>query len=117
VADPTFTLADGSTWTYHYDDFHGALAQPYYTNDMRYDRATNTLIRPRYRTHAVNKESFWANMADQLKAFELAAGSTSYLPEKLAEIKAHRDWLKAAPAKYAGEDHWKIPFPTNTPSI
>jgi hypothetical protein len=56
-------------------------------------------------------------MADQLKAFELAAGSTSYLPEKLAEIKSHRDWLKTAPAKYAGEDHWKIPFPTNTPSI
>jgi hypothetical protein len=117
VADPTFTLADGSTWTYHYDDYHGALSQPYYTNDMRYDRATNTLIRPRYRTHAITKDSFWANMDVQLKAFEAAAGSTSYLPEQLTAIRQHRDWLKTAAAKYAVEDHWKIPFPTNTPSI
>lgn len=117
VADPTFTLASGETWTYHYDDFHGALAQPFYTNDMRYDRATNTLVRPRYRTHAVTKATFWANMEVQLKAFELAAQSTSYLPEKLVEIKAHRDWLKNAIAKYANEDHWKVPFPTSTPQL
>lgn len=117
VADPTFTLASGETWTYHYDDFHGALDQPYYTNDLRYDRATNTLLRPRYRTHAVTKDSFWAAMADQLKAFEAAAGSINYLPEQLTAIRAHRDWLKAAPTKYANEDHWKIPYPTNSPQI
>jgi hypothetical protein len=117
VPDPTFTLADGSTWTYHYDDYHGALAQPYYVNDMRYDRATNTWIRPRYRVHALTKESFWSGMRDQLKAFDTAANSGAYLPEKLAEIKAHRDWLATAITKYADEDHWKVPFPTNSPAL
>lgn len=117
VPDPTFTLADGSTWTYHYDDSHGALAQPYYVNDIRYERATNTWIRPRYRVHALTKEGFWSGIKDQLKAFEVAANSGAYLPEKLAEIKAHRDWLATAIVKYADEDHWKIPYPNNSPAI
>jgi hypothetical protein len=117
VPDPTFTLASGETWTYHYDDNHGALAQPFYVNDMRYDRATNTWIRPRYRVHALTKESFWSGLADQLKSYEAAAISGAYLPEKLAEIKAHRDWLKTAITKYADEDHWKVPFPTNSPPL
>ena len=117
VPDPTFTLASGETWTYHYDDFHGALAQPYYVNDMRYDRATNTWIRPRYRVHALTKESFWSGLKDQLKGYEAAVISGAYLPEKLAEIKAHRDWLATAITKYADEDHWKIPFPTTSPQL
>lgn len=117
VPDPTFTLASGETWTYHYDDYHGALAQPYYVNDLRYDRATNTWIRPRYRVHALTKENFWAGIKEQLKAYEVAAESGAYLPEKLAEIKTHRDWLRTAITKYADEDHWKIPFPTTSPQL
>lgn len=117
VPDPTFTLPTGETWTYHYDDYHGALDQPYYVNDMHYDRATNTWVRPRYRVHALTKESFWSGMEEQLKAFETAAQSTAYLPEKLAKIKEHRDWLKAAPTRYAGVDHWKIPYPTEIPQL
>jgi hypothetical protein len=117
VPDPTFTMPSGETWTYHYDDFHGALDQPYYVNDMRYDRSTRTWIRPRYRVHAITKESFWAGIADQTRRYEEAATSSAYLPEQLAKIKEHRDWLKAAPTKYAGVDHWKIPYPGNAPSI
>jgi hypothetical protein len=116
VPDPTFTLPSGETWTYHYDDHQGALAQPYYVNDMRYDRSTNTWIRPRYRVHALTKESFWAGLADQLRSYEEAASSSAYLPEQLTKIRAHRDWLKAAPTKYAGVDHWKI-TPPETPQL
>jgi hypothetical protein len=111
VPNPTFTLPTGETWTYHYDDNNGALSQPYYVNDMRYDRATNTWIRPRYRIHALTKDSFWSGQADQLKIFEDAASSSAYLPEQLAKIKEYRDWLKSAPTKYAGVDHWKITPP------
>jgi hypothetical protein len=117
VPDPTFTMPSGETWTYHYDDFHGALDQPYYVNDMRYDRSTRTWIRPRYRVHAITKESFWAGLADQTKRYEEAATSSAYLPEQLAKIKEHRDWLKSAPTKYAGVDHWKIPYPVAPPAI
>ncbi len=117
VPDPTFTLASGETWTYHYDDYHGALAQPYYVNDIRYDRATNTWIRPRYRVHALTKEAFWSGIKEQLKGYEVAAESNAYLPDRLAEIKTHRDWLRTAITKYADEDHWKIPFPTNPPQL
>jgi hypothetical protein len=117
VPDPTFTLPTGETWTYHYDDFHGALAQPFYVNDMQHDRATNTWIRPRYRVHALTAEAFWAGVQDQLKTFETAAASTAYLPEQLVKIKAHRDWLKSAPTRYAGVDHWKIPYPSEIPSV
>lgn len=116
VADPTFTLSTGETWTYHYDDFHGALDQPYYVNDMQYNRSTNTWIRPRYRVHAVTAAEFWSGVAGSLAAFEEAAASTNYLPDQLTKIKAHRDWLKTAAVKYAGVDHWKIPFP-NTPPL
>lgn len=105
-------LATGDTWEYTYDDHSGALNQPFYTNDMRYDRATNSWLRPRYRVHALTRDSFMSAIAEQAAEYERAAASDKYSGERLDTIKAHAAFLKSLPTKYANIDHWKIPYPT-----
>ena len=106
------TLPTGETWEYTYDDFQGALDQPFYVNDLRFDRSTNTWIRPRYRVHALTRDSFISAIAEQADTYLEAAASGKYSGEKLEAINVHAAFLKAVPSKYANVDHWKIPYPS-----
>ena len=105
------TLPTGETWEYTYDDFQGALDQPFYVNDLRFDRSTNTWIRPRYRVHALTRDSFMSAIAGQADTYAQAAASGKYSGEQLESINVHAAFLKAVPSKYANVDHWKIPYP------
>lgn len=113
--DHTETLPDGSTWTYHYDDGACAVEQPFYVNDMKYDRATSTYTRPRYRVHAVAKKDFWEGVRSQLDTYsamlEGAYQDKGYTPEQIEKIKVQVEFLKTCEEKYGNVDHWKIPFP------
>lgn len=110
------TLPTGETYEYQYDDFNGALTQPFYVNDIRYDIHTKTWIRPRYRVHAITRQDFLASMATQAKIYKEAYESGTYLPEDKEKIKAHYEFCDSVPTKYANIDHWKIPCP-NPPII
>jgi len=102
------TLPTGETWEYTYDDFNGALTQPFYVNDIRYDRPTNTWIRPRYRVHAITRQDFLASMAQQAKTYRDAYNSGNYLAADLEKFKTHYEFCESVPTKYANVDHWKI---------
>lgn len=104
-------LSTGEVYEYHYSDFNGALDQPHYTNDLRYDKSTRTWIRPRYRTHALTRNQFMESVTSQAETYKKALDSGAYLPDQLAEIKKHYDFLKGLPDKYSKIDHWKIEFP------
>ncbi len=106
------TLPTGETYEYTYDDFQGALTQPFYVNDIRYDIPTKTWIRPRYRVHALTRQDFLSSMANQAKTYKEAYDSGQHLPEKLAQFKAHYEFCEAVPTKYANVDHWKITCPS-----
>lgn len=106
------TLPTGETWEYNYDNFSGALDQPFYVNDLRYDVPTQTWIRPRYRVHAITRQDFLASMALQAKTYREAYTSGQYLPDQLEKIKAHYEFCESIPTKYANVDHWKITCPT-----
>lgn len=114
-ADYVETLPTGETYTYHYDDESCAVEQPYYVNDMHYDKGTNTYKRPRRRVHAVSKADFAASIAGNLKHVQemLDEQSEKFTAEDLVAIREYRDFLASVPTKYiaAGVDHWKIPFP------
>ena len=105
-------LPTGEKYEYWYDDYVGALNQPFYVNDMFYDKGTSSFKRPKYRVHAVAKEDFWASIESNLKTFEAAVGNIDRYPaDKQQAIRDHYDFLKTAKSKYGSIDHWKIPFP------
>lgn len=106
------TLPTGETWEYHYDDFNGAITQPFYVNDLRYDVPTQAWIRPRYRVHAITRQDFFGSMALQAKQYKEALESGQYLAEDLAAIKSHYEFCSTIETKYANVDHWKITCPT-----
>lgn len=109
------TLVTGEKYTYHYDDEGCAVEQPFYVNDMHYDKGTNTFKRPRYRVHAVAKADFAAAMVSNLKHIQdiIDNESHKFTDEDLVAIRNYKDFLASIPTKYiaAGVDHWKIPFP------
>ena len=105
------TLPTGEKYEYHYDDEHGVCAQPFYTNDAKWDSTTNSWVMPRYRNHAITRASFFESQRSQLRTFEEAASSGNYLPEQIEKIEQHAEFLRTIETKYAGVDHWKIPYP------
>lgn len=115
VADYKEVLPTGETWEYYYADYVGVVEQVLYTNDLSYDKATKTWIRPRYRSHALTRNQFMESMASQAATYKAAMDSGTYLPDHLAEIKKHYEFVSSVPTKYAKVDHWKIPFPSESP--
>lgn len=108
-------LPDGTKWVYHYDDTSCAVEQPFYVNDMFYEKETGTWRRPRYRNHAVAKRDFWAGVQNQLETYTAMLDGAyldkGYNAEQLEKIRAHVDFLRTVEEKYKNVDHWKIPFP------
>lgn len=110
------TLATGEKWTYHYDDNSCAAEQPFYVNDMFYEKNTGTFKRPRYRVHAVAKRDFWAGVDSQIETYEEVVSNPNYLDkgyneEQIEKLRAHVLALKNIKTRHADTDHWKIPFP------
>ena len=109
-------LSTGEVYEYHYDDYTGALDQPFYTNDIKYSPQTKTWVRPRYRSHALTRDQFMESVNTSASVYQQAYDSGAYPQERLNEIKQHLDFLKGVPKKYANVDHWKIPYP-NPPAL
>jgi hypothetical protein len=104
------TLPNGETYEYNYGNDGSILHQPCYANDMKYDRNTNSWIRPRFRVHALSREQFFSSVANQHQYFASEAVDTSkYTNQQLAKLKDYADYLATVPTVYATVDHWKIP--------
>lgn len=119
VADYSTDLvdADGNEWnyTYHYDDDTGSIGQCFYGQSLKY--INNQFVGPEYRLHAVTKQSLIENYKNIATAIEQSLQINDYTDEDRTAFAAHIAWLRDLERLYAGIDHWKIPFPSNLPTL
>jgi len=119
VADYSTDLvdADGNEWnyTYHYDDNTGSIGQCFYGQSLKY--INNQFVGPEYRLHAVTKQSLIENYKNIATAIEQSLQINDYTDEDRTAFAAHIAWLRDLERLYAGIDHWKIPFPSNLPTL
>ena len=116
----TVTDADGETFTYEYSyDSAGVIGQVCYSESVTWNPDTETFSGPEYREHANTREETlaqWAAYADELEA-NLDSPETDYTEADEAALRAHVVWLRSIPTKYADVKHWKIPFPSELPTL
>jgi len=108
--------ADGNEWnyTYHYDDNTGSIGQCYFGQSLKY--INNQFVGPEYRLHAVTKASMIENYQNIATMIERSLQINDYTDEDREVLTEHVAWLRDLERRYAGIDHWKIPFPTNLPN-
>lgn len=110
------TDAEGNpeTWTYGWDDNTGMIAQQYYNIDLKF--VNGAFVRPRFRVHALTRESFMQSMQLQITNITNALENNETLTDEAREqLETYRTWLQNLPTKYANVKHWKIPFTLPVP--
>jgi hypothetical protein len=116
IEDPEFELPRGlGTWVYHYDDYTGGINQAFFGHDLHF--AGGKFTGPRYRTHAITRESLFETAKNQAKTIKQALNENDYVPADRKKLEDHVKWLEDLETTYEGVDHWKISFPTDIPSI
>lgn len=117
IPDPTFDLPNGlPSYTYHYSDSQ-ALAQIHYNFDLKYDATTKTFTKPRYRTHALTRESVFESCRNNAKTIRESLAANDYTPEDKTALENYAEWLDNLETICEGVDHWKIVFPSNIPPL
>lgn len=118
IEDPTFVLPnDLGSWTYHYDDNTGGINQCFYMNTLKYNPTTKTFTPPKYREHALTRESVIESAKIYSAEITKCLAENDYSDEDRAILEEHAAWLLTLEDVYQGVDHWKIPFPTNIPFL
>lgn len=110
----------GGKYTYSYCTGTGAIGLVITFPGIKFDFETNKIsTKFPYRTHANTRESTINGFVKYAATIEkyLARFPEHFTEEETSKLQAHSDWLKTIPTVYANIDHWKIPFPVNTPSI
>ena len=110
------TDAEGAaeTWEYGWDDNTGMLLQQYVGRDLKF--VNGAFVRPRFRVHALTRESFMQSMQQQISNINAALeNNTTLTEESRAQLAAYVTWLENLPTKYANVKHWKIPFKISVP--
>ncbi len=110
------TDAEGNaeTWTYGWDDNTGMIAQQYYNLDLKF--INGSFVAPRFRVHALTRESFMQSMQLQITNITNALESNETLTDEArAQLETYVTWLENVPTKYAAVKHWKIPFTLPVP--
>lgn len=119
VADYSEDLVDvdGNEWnyTFHYDDNTGSIGQCFYGQSLKY--INNQFVGPEYRLHAITKESLIQNYKNIAVAIEQSLQVNDYTDADREALTEHVAWLRDLERRYAGIDHWKIPFPNNVPTM
>jgi hypothetical protein len=102
------------TWSYTWEDNTGMILQQYVGRDLKF--VNGTYVRPRFRTHALTRESFMQSMQQQISNINAALENNTTLTEETREqLAAYVTWLENLPTKYANIKHWKIPFKISVP--
>lgn len=113
VQDYEETLPTGEKFTYVYKDGTGVISNCHAINEMKYDKNLRIFTKPKFLTHPINPVDFQISIENQKKEFDriVAGDLTRYSNEAILEIRAYHEWLSNFSTRYAGVDHWKIPFP------
>lgn len=114
------TDADGDTWTWtHTYGENGILNHVHFNESVVWDPDAETFSGPQFRTHANTREETMAQFAYQADVTEenLDSPDTEYTTEEDTALRAHVAWLRSIPTKYADIKHWKIPFPSDLPTL
>jgi len=102
------------TWSYTWEDNTGMILQQYVGRDLKF--VNGAYVRPRFRTHALTRESFMQSMQQQISNINAALENNTTLTEETREqLAAYVTWLENLPTKYANIKHWKIPFNISVP--
>jgi hypothetical protein len=102
------------TWSYTWDDNTGMIAQQYFNLDLKF--VNGEFVRPRFRVHALTRESFLASMQAQITNITNALENNETLTDEArAQLAIYVTWLENVPTKYAAVKHWKIPFTLPVP--
>jgi len=102
------------TWSYTWEDNTGMILQQYVGRDLKF--VNGAYVRPRFRTHALTRESFMQSMQQQISNINAALENNTTLTEETREqLAAYVTWLENLPTKYANIKHWKIPFKISVP--
>lgn len=116
IEDPTFILPRGlGEWTYHYDDYTGGISQAFFGHDLKF--VNGKFVAPRYRTHAITRESLFQSAVAQAKNIKKTLGENDYTAEDRKKLTEYADWLENLEETYHDVDHWKISFPTDIPRL
>jgi hypothetical protein len=110
------TDAEGAdeTWSYTWEDNTGMILQQYVGRDLKF--VNGAYVRPRFRTHALTRESFMQSMQQQISNINAALENNTTLTEETREqLAVYVAWLENLPTKYANVKHWKIPFNISVP--
>lgn len=102
------------TWSYVWDQNTGMIAQQYFSLDMKFENGTFT--RPRFRTHALTRQSFLDSMVLQANNITAALQNNENISAAdRVKLETYVTWLQNIPTKYANVSHWKIPFKMEVP--
>jgi hypothetical protein len=102
------------TWEYVWDQNTGMIAQQYYGLDLKFENGA--YVRPRFRVHALTRQSFLDSMVLQAANIGTALETNENLTDvNRAKLEAYKTWLENIPTKYANVSHWKIPFKHEVP--
>lgn len=110
----TLTDADGEsfTWEFTYDETTGVIS--YETDGVhggyKYNFILQEWVGPTYMTHDLSEEGWNEGRLRQISVLQSALDKGNLTDEQTAEVTAYKEWLEDVPRKYAGIDHYKIPF-------
>ena len=75
-----------------------------------------TFVKPRFRVHALTRESFMQSMQQQVTYMNNALENNDSLSDEVrGQLETYIAFLENIPTKYAAVKHWKIPFPLQVP--
>ena len=112
VDDYVEQLPGGGEWVFYHADKTGIINQHRFTNDLRHNKASNSFIQPRLRTHAVTADGFWESVEVTAASLRGRKDTEEFTAEEIKQIDAVLDELNGIKAKYGSVNHWKIPFPS-----
>lgn len=110
------TDAEGNpeTWTYGWDDNNGMILQQYIGRDLKF--VGGAFVQPRFRVHALTRESFMQSMQQQITFMTDALENNNSLSDEVrSQLETYVAFLQNIPTKYAAVKHWKIPFTLPVP--
>lgn len=114
------TDADGVTYTWNHSyGENGILNHVHYNESVVWNPGTNTFTGPEFRQHANSREETMKQFALQADLIEanLDSPDTDYTSDDETALRNHVTWLRSIPTKYADIAHWKIPFPSDLPTL
>ena len=111
--------ADGNewTWTHQYEGTSGMLAHLHWGESLLNDIVGDGWSGPTFRTHVNDRASVIAGARRQAATIDgalLDEANNVLTAEDRQTLVDYTDWLKVvvADVRYAGINHWKIPFPS-----